>query len=78
MSINRSSIYRKPPEQKTVSELDQLIMKRVDEIHTEHPTWGYKTITKIIRRDDEIVVNRKKIWRLMQVMASIPSTRNLI
>jgi putative transposase len=43
-------------------------MKRIDEIHTAHPTWGYRTITEIIRRDDEIVVNRKKIQRLMQVM----------
>jgi putative transposase len=43
-------------------------MKRIDEIHTAHPTWGYRTITKIIRRDDNITVNRKKIQRLMQVM----------
>jgi len=43
-------------------------MRRIDEIHTAHPTWGYRTITKIIRRDDEIVVNRKKIRRMMRVM----------
>ena len=43
-------------------------MKRIDEIHTARPTWGYRTITKIIRRDDKIVVNRKRIRRLMQVM----------
>ena len=43
-------------------------MKRIDEIHTAHPTWGYRTITKIIRRDEKIIVNRKKIRRLMQVM----------
>lgn len=43
-------------------------MRRIDEIHTLHPTWGYRTITKIIRRDDQIKVNRKKIRRLMKVM----------
>jgi putative transposase len=43
-------------------------MKRIDEIHTAHPTWGYRTITEIIRRDDNIVLNRKKTQRLMQVM----------
>jgi putative transposase len=43
-------------------------MRRIDEIHTAHPTWGYRTITKIIRRDDEILVNRKKIRRMMRVM----------
>lgn len=43
-------------------------MRRIDELHTAHPTWGYRTITKIIRRDDEILVNRKKIRRMMRVM----------
>lgn len=43
-------------------------MRRIDELHTDHPTWGYRTITKVIRRDDKICVNRKKIRRLMRVM----------
>jgi putative transposase len=30
LSINYSSIYRKPLQQKNVSELDLLIMKRID------------------------------------------------
>jgi putative transposase len=68
LSINRSSIYREPSQQKDVSEIDLLIMKRIDEIHTAHPTWGYRTITKVIRREDEIIVNSKKIRRLMQQM----------
>lgn len=68
LSINRSSIYREPPQQKAVSDIDLLIMKRLDEIHTAHPTWGYRTITKVIRREDEIIVNSKKIRRLMQQM----------
>ncbi len=68
MGINRSSIYRDPPKEKAISDIDLLIMRRIDEIHTAHPTWGYRTITKIIRRDDEILVNRKKIRRMMRVM----------
>ena len=43
-------------------------MRRIDEIHTAHPTWGYRMITKIIRRDDKTLVNRKKIRRMMRVM----------
>lgn len=43
-------------------------MRRIDEIHTDHPTWGYRMITKIIRRDDKICVNRKKIRRMMRDM----------
>lgn len=43
-------------------------MRRIDEIHTAHPTWGYRTITDIIRRDDKILINRKRTRRLMQQM----------
>jgi putative transposase len=68
LGINRSSIYRYPPKEKIISDEDLFIMRRIDEIHTAHPTWGYRTITKIIRRDDEILVNRKKIRRMMRVM----------
>jgi len=68
LGINRSSIYRDPPKEKTISDEDLFIMRKIDEIHTAHPTWGYRTITKIIRRDDEILVNRKKVRRMMRVM----------
>jgi len=43
-------------------------MQRIDEIHTAHPTWGYRTITIIIRRDDNFIVNRKRIRRIMRDM----------
>ena len=68
LNINRSSIYRDPPKEKTISDEDLFIIRRIDEIHTAHPTWGYRTITKIIRRDDKIIVNRKKTRRIMRVM----------
>jgi putative transposase len=68
LSVNRSSLYRDPPKEKSISEEDLSIMRRIDEIHTAHPTWGYRTITKIIRRDDNILVNRKKIRRMMRDM----------
>src|SRR5690606_33565561 len=38
------------------------------EIHTDHPTWGYRTITNILRRDDKIKINRKKVRRMMRDM----------
>ena len=43
-------------------------MRRIDEIHTFHSTWGYRTITKVIRRDDGIRANKKRIRRLMKEM----------
>lgn len=43
-------------------------MRRIDELHTAHATWGYRMITRVIRRDDNVCVNRKKIRRMMRDM----------
>ena len=63
---NRTSVYRKPAKP-TVSERDLWIMRRIDEIHTAEPTWGYRTITRILQHED-IIINRKKVRRLMRDM----------
>lgn len=68
LSVNRSSIYREPPKGKTISDEDLFVMRRIDELHTCHPTWGYRLITKVIRRDDGLCINRKKIRRMMRDM----------
>ncbi len=68
LSINRTSIYRKPCAGKTIPYEDLLIMRRIDEIQTAHPTWGYRTITTILRRDDRLIINRKKVRRMMRDM----------
>lgn len=68
LSINRTSVYRQPPDQKPISDEDLFAMRRIDEIHTAHPTWGYRTITRILRRDDNLLINRKKVRRMMRDM----------
>lgn len=67
LCLNRSSLYRKPVE-KLISDEELFIMRRIDEIHTNEPTWGYRTITRILRRDDKILINRKRTRRIMSDM----------
>jgi len=43
-------------------------MHKIDELHTGHPTWGYRMLTKVIRRELKVTVNRKKIRRMMRDM----------
>jgi len=43
-------------------------MHLIDEIHTKEPTWGYRTITTILRRDYCLKINRKKVRRMMRDM----------
>jgi len=67
LEINRSSAYKKPPVKK-ISDEELLIMRLIDEIHTNEPTWGYRTITTILRRDPDLIINRKRVRRIMRDM----------
>ncbi len=42
------------------------LMNRIDRIHTDNPTYGYRKITDVLRKD--FVINRKRVQRLMQEM----------
>lgn len=67
LSLNRSSLYRQPA-LRLITDEELFIMRRIDEIHTDEPTWGYRTITRILRRDDGILINRKRTRRIMKDM----------
>ena len=64
LSICRSSLYYEPePPDQEVLEL----MRRIDEIHLNHPCYGSRMITAQLRSQGE-VINRKRVQRLMRLM----------
>ncbi len=67
LEINRTSVYRTSPV-KTVSDEELLIMRWIDELHTQEPTWGYRTITTVLRREHGLLINRKRVRRIMREM----------
>lgn len=67
LGINRTSIYRKPA-LRLLGDEELKIRGWIDRIHTDEPTWGYRTITTILRRDHGILINRKRTRRIMQDM----------
>lgn len=67
LEVNRTSVYRKQVP-RVISEQDLQIMHWIDEIHTNEPTWGYRTITRILKRDYHLTINRKKVRRMMRDM----------
>lgn len=67
LEINRSSVYREPPVRVTSDE-ELLLMRLIDQIHTDEPTWGYRTIAAILRRGYGLLVNRKRVRRIMREM----------
>lgn len=65
LSVSRSSVYYKP---KPESQLNQKLMVMVDEKHMLHPWLGVSRITKWLREDKGIRVNKKRIERLFKML----------
>ncbi len=51
-----------------VSESDLTLMGKIDKLYTAYPFYGAPRITKHLNKIDKIVVNHKKIERLMNLM----------
>ena len=66
VGINRTGIYRKEADH-LESEENIALMHKIDIIHTEFPTYGYRFITRLLRNDGWLV-NRKRVRRLMRQM----------
>ncbi|NBC29459.1 MAG: IS3 family transposase [Spirochaetes bacterium] len=64
LELNRSTLYYAP--RKIGTETDTL-MRRIDELHTAHITWGSRKIRDALRLEGW-VVNRKRVQRLMRLM----------
>jgi len=63
LSVERSGLYYKP-----VPKVDDTVMmNRIYDIWYQSPCFGYRRVTKVLRREG-MVVNRKKVRRLMDLM----------
>lgn len=65
LSIPRSTAYYAL---KGESEENQKLMRRIDELYTENPAWGSRKIRDRLRLEGH-PVNRKRVQRLMRLMA---------
>jgi putative transposase len=64
LELCRSSYYYEPcPE----SEENLALMRRLDELHLEHPVYGSRKLAVLLRRAG-LRINRKRVVRLLRVM----------
>ena len=64
LSLNRSSVYYDPrPE----SDLNERLMRRLDELYTAHPFLGYRKLRKLLQREGH-AVNGKRVLRLLRLL----------
>jgi putative transposase len=64
LKVARSTLYYRPA---PVSNDDLVVMRRLDEQYLVTPFYGARRMAAVLRRDG-LVVNRKRIRRLMRVM----------
>ncbi len=64
LSLSRSGYYYQP---KLETELNLRLLRRIDEINVENPTWGSRMLRDRLALEGD-VVNRKRIKRLMAIL----------
>ncbi|MGK8198476.1 IS3 family transposase [Burkholderia cepacia] len=64
VGIARSSAYYQP---QSVSQADQLLMRRIDELHMEFPFAGARMLARLLRRESH-EVGRRRVRTLMKRM----------
>ncbi len=74
LDISRSSLYYTPK----ISDKDVAIMNLIDLIYTDHPFYGKRRITRILKRDYSIPIGKRHVRTLMikmGLMAIYPKKR---
>ena len=64
LGVSRSSLYYEPVEPNSE---ELALMRRLDELHLEHPFFGSRLMTRTLKAEG-FEVNRKRIQRLIRVM----------
>jgi putative transposase len=64
LSLSRSGYYYQPKQE---TELNLRLLRRIDEINVENPTWGSRMLRDRLALEGD-VVNRKRIKRLMAIL----------
>ncbi len=64
LSLSHSGYYYTPSHE---SEFNMDLLRRIDELHTENPTWGSRMLRDALALEG-YTVNRKRIRRLMAIL----------
>ena len=64
LNISRGSVYYLP---RPISDADLALMRRIDELHLEHPFMGARMLRRMLQREG-ITVGRRHVATLMQRM----------
>jgi putative transposase len=65
VGLNRSSYYYAPARE---TEFNLMLMRQIDELYLKHPFLGARRMARILGRELNVALNRKRVQRLMRKM----------
>jgi len=65
LGISRSGQYRKERQRRSLDK-DGGVVKKLKELRLLHPFWGYRRMTAWLNHREGLVVNQKRVYRLMR------------
>ena len=68
LGVSRSSYYSDSSGSAKINIADEELMKAIDKIYTDSPFYGSRRVRMALLRYQNIIVNRKKVQRLMRAM----------
>jgi transposase InsO family protein len=84
LQLSRASFYRRHqelrlvtvPSEPIIAPHDAMLLGKIRLLAGEHPLWGYRRITAFLRHRHSLLVNRKRVRRLMRNAGlSVPTKR---
>lgn len=67
LGINRSTLYYKPRAKKNI-ESTVHIAKYIADIHADRPILGYRKVTEILKREHNLLLNKKRVYGIMKTL----------
>lgn len=67
LDVSRSSLYGEVSWPRRRRSVDEELAGRIAELIKQHPTYGYRRIWALLRFREDRKVNRKKVYRIMQM-----------
>jgi len=61
---------RKPSD--SVALRNEYVLERIKDIKAEHPFWGYRRVWAYLRYIDGLIVNKKRVYRLLREHMTFP------
>jgi putative transposase len=68
LSVSRSLLYGSPEAEAPApkASIDEALAERIHQLIEAHPSFGYRRIWALLRGQDRLKVNRKKVYRIMR------------